>query len=163
MFRVSIRPEVRPFALFFLRRAEAAFAAYYSALSSLKEYIEAEPNTISLYFRALSQFETCISRTWQAFDQYRRFEIQVLERDRKIFTKGDGSTYERLNKMYNIDRHVGGHVSDEAFLPIWLTNTGLAADGFNLTYTELSELLSEAGDFAERISHPDPANLPRDK
>jgi hypothetical protein len=70
-----------------------------------------------------------------------------------LFTQGDGSPYERLNLLYNKDRH-----SDPAKLPeghlhaVWIKNDGLYADGANLTFDELRELVHEIAGIADKLA-----------
>src|SRR5262245_40947554 len=58
--------EKRAYALNFIRRAEDAFSAYREARQALLKYVNGPRNTISAYFQALANFESCLSYSWQA-------------------------------------------------------------------------------------------------
>jgi hypothetical protein len=47
----------------------------------------------------LRHLESCIASLWQGLE----FSRRAL--DTKLFEKGDGSVYERLNWLYNVGRH----------------------------------------------------------
>ena len=146
-FGSPVRPEAKRFAFAFLRRAEAAFVEYEHARAALGEYVQTRPRKASLYFRVLHHLEMTVTMLYQAFDFGRRFA------DVQLFEKGDGSDYERLNRIYNVSRHF-----DPADLPIdhlhavWVANDGIHIADCRLSFEELAELLRELGRSADRMS-----------
>ncbi len=151
MFGNPVSDEARKFCLAFLRRAEAAFFNYGLARESLIEVAESVrgegPAKASLYFRALHLFEVCLAMEWQAISLFARLTPD------KPFKKGDGSDYEKLNRIYNASKHY-----DPASLPpglvhaVWITNDGINIDGVCLSFTELEELMIELGQIADHAS-----------
>ncbi len=143
----DVPPEVKRLMFFFLRRAEAAFVEYDHARGTLAECVEAPRPTSSLYFRTLHHFEITIAMLYQALDSVRTFS------GKKLFDSGDGSPYERLNRIYNESRH-----ADLKELPfnhlhrVWITNDGMHTATCNISFEELKRLLEEVGRFADSIS-----------
>ena len=74
-------------------------------------------------------------------------------KNQQPFQKGDGSSTEKLNKIYNSSKHY-----DPATLPsnllhaVWITNEGLNIQGVCLTFAELAELMMEMGKTADYAS-----------
>lgn len=143
----DVPPEVERLMFFFLRRAEAAFVEYEHARLTLLECVEAPRRTSSLYFRTLHHFEITIAMLYQAFDSIRKFT------GTKLFVVGDGSTYERLNRIYNKSRHADPRMLPSGHLhPVWITNDGIHTATCNISFEELRSLLEEVGRFADSIS-----------
>lgn len=149
-FGRPVTVEARKFCLAFLRRAEAAFANYElgrQALLEFEESVRDGPKKTSVYFKALHFFEVCLAMQWQAVDLFRRLSKQ------KPFQKGDGSSTEKLNQIYNESKHY-----DPASLPAgllhatWITNEGLNIQGVCLTFAELESLMVDLGQTAEYAS-----------
>jgi hypothetical protein len=82
----------------------------------------------------LRHLENCVSALWQGLEFCRR----ALEM--KLFEKGDGSVYERLNWVYNVGRHF-----DPQDLPsgglhrLWISNDGLHSREHSVTFLELHD------------------------
>jgi|ERR1051326_695679 hypothetical protein len=147
IFGGSVSEEGRTFTFFFLRRAEAAFTEYEYARQALTEFVSAPSKKPSLYFRALHHFEMTIAMLWQAYDLTRR----VLKE--KLFDKDDGSNYERLNWIYNVSRHINpSELSPGQIHVVWLSNTGIQTDKYEVSFPELEELLVEIGNLADNVS-----------
>ena len=150
MFGHQVGMDARRFCLAFLRRAEAAFFNYELAREALSQFAEAlkvGPRKTSLYFRALHFFEVCLAMQWQAISLFARLSPE------KPFKKGDGSDYEKLNRIYNESKHY-----DPAGLPpnllhaVWITNEGISIQDVCLTFGELEGLLVELGNIADHAS-----------
>jgi hypothetical protein len=153
-FRLRVKQKPQQYAFFFLRRAEAAFREYDSARGALYDYLSGDRERVSVYFKALFHFETCIALMWQAYDQTMSFFKRETGEKNKIFKRGDGSVYERLKNLYDYSRYAGDNTPEDSTVPVWLTNTGIEAKENSISFVELADLLSEIGDCADTISNP---------
>lgn len=151
LFGPQVELKLNQHAFFFLLRAEAAFREYDSAKGALCDYLSGERERVSVYFKALFHFETCIAQMYQAFDQTMIFGERITGEKKLLFEQDDGSVYERLNKLYNYSRHAADNIPEDSTLPVWLTNTGIEAKETSISFTELADLLSEIGDSADTI------------
>lgn len=132
--------------LFFvvLRRAEAAFDDWELACKALASV---QPSKRMGYFKALRHLENAISALEQAF-QFGRTVLKL-----RMFTKGDGSAYQRLNFVYNESRH-----HDPSKLPTgelhgaWITDDGFHVPGGSISFDELRVLMEELGRVADAMS-----------
>lgn len=71
----------------------------------------------------------------------------------QLFTQGDGSPYERLNRIYNKGRHSNPEVLPAGQLhAVWIKNDGLYTDGNNLTFDELRVLILDIGRIADKLA-----------
>jgi len=154
MLRFKIEGRDRQYRLFFLRRAQTAFREYDIARHMLQKYINSDEQNIELFVESLFHFETCIAQMWQAYDQTRRYLSSKNENYKDIYTKGDGSPYERLNMLYNITRYGGDNISVDGTVAMWITNDGLEAKDASITFDELAKLLGEIGYLADKLSNP---------
>ena len=68
VFIFRLPPKTRAYVFNFLRRAEGALSAYREARKALIEYLETPRNVLSPYFRALLNFEVCISQCRQGYE-----------------------------------------------------------------------------------------------
>ena len=83
--------------------------------------------------------------------QAHNFIWQAL--DRKLFTKGDESPYERLKDIYNKGRHDKPETLPSGQLhAVWIKNDGLYVEGANLTFDELRDLICEIGGLADKLA-----------
>ena len=146
IFRIPMSKGKAALVFALIRRAEAAIRDYEEARTHLASLVAGGRN-ISLYFRCLRSFESTVAMLYQSLDFVRRaFGI-------KLFDPGDGSPYERLNLIYNKSRH-----SDPETLPtgqlhaVWIKNDGLFADGANLTFDELRDLVRDIGHIADKLA-----------
>ncbi|MFZ0930285.1 MAG: hypothetical protein WAN11_16890 [Syntrophobacteraceae bacterium] len=99
--------------------------------------------------------ETCIAQMWQAASQIMIWGKVATGKKEQLYKKGEGSSYERLNLLYNASRYAGEeNVPEKATMPIWLTNTGIEGKDTKISYAELAEILNEIGIFADKIANP---------
>lgn len=154
IFHNSVEPKPKQYCVFFLRRAEASFREYEYARLALYDYVSGERERVSVYFKALFHIEACIGQMWQAYSQSMKFRNNVTGREDLIYNPGDSSAYEHLNKLYNISRYAGDNISENSTLPIWLTNIGIVARDANISFENLKNLLTEIGDWANKLSNP---------
>jgi hypothetical protein len=149
---VDVKAEVKPFVFGMLRRAQMALVEYQNGRSALLDFLSGSKERVSVYFRALYHFEIVVSLLYQAYD------MTIKITNQKVFTKNDGSPIERLNRIYNVSKHLepstipAGHIH-----AVWITNSGLAVSLATLTWLELAELVKDVGAAADAISSPRPA------
>jgi len=148
---VRLEAKTRAYVFNFLRRAEGASAAYREARAALIEYITTPPNVLSPYFRALLNFEVCISQCYQGY------ELLAMASGEKFFEPNDGSEAERLQILYVDSKHMdqmidGGKIPSEATAAVRITNRGLESSRAALSFEELLEMLLNMGRLAERLA-----------
>lgn len=83
----------------------------------------------------------------QSYQLARRFS------NKDFYKKGDGTHYERLNKIYDEIRHFKPEkLPINHFHPIWITNFGIQIENDILNFSEIESLLDETGRFADKLS-----------
>ena len=155
VFRVSLPAKTRAYVFNFLRRAEGALSAYREARIALIEYLQTPRNVLSPYFRALLNFEVCISQCYQGY------ELLATASGEKFFERNEKSEAERLQMLYVDSKHMdrmidGGKIPTEATAAIWISNQGLESSRAVLSFGELVEMLLNMGRLAERLSALEP-------
>jgi hypothetical protein len=110
---------------------------------------------LSPYFRALLNFEVCISQCYQGY------ELLTMALGEKFFERNDKSGAERLWMLYVDSKHMdqmidGGKIPAEATAAIWITNQGLESSRAALSFEELVAMLLNMGRLAERLSTLEP-------
>ena len=151
IFRVRLPAKTRAYVFNFLRRAEGASSAYREARAALIEYVTTPRNVLSPYFRALVNFEVCISQCYQGY------ELLARASGEQFFERNDGSEAERLQILYIDSKHMdrmidGGKIPTEATGAVWITNRGVESNRAELSFEELLEMLLNMGRLAERLS-----------
>lgn len=147
IFHNHVADDRAAFAFALARRAEAALDEWELACEAVRLGVQRP----SAYFKALRHFEACLASLWQGLDLGRR----ALGMD--LFSKGDGSAFERLNWLYNKGRHF-----DPQDLPagdlhaVWITNDGLRAREHAVTFEEVREALQILGRTAQAIAEGAP-------
>lgn len=167
------------FVLNFLRRVDASIVFYSDArkeLTSYISYLNTHQTVISPFFRALINFEVCISQCYQAFELFGTLH------KKKLYQKGSrGSSYvktdtvegilcldkklARLEKLYVNSKHMnrmidGDQIPRKATTAIWITNDSLRSKSAALSFVELRDTLKTLAQLADRIALLD-LNLPR--
>ena len=132
---------------------EGAFQEYHEGRNFLEYYIKNPNKAISFYFHSLRHFETAMSLAYQAFETIR------MMIKKKLFTKKDGSSLQRLNHLQNLSKHANeelsrSDISSELNISIWLTNEGIESHDTKLSFSEFSLLLIDLAKSAEVISNP---------
>jgi hypothetical protein len=146
MLGSSLPREKAALAFAIIRRSEASISDYEEARELLAKLVSSG-KSVSLYFRCLARFESTVAMVYQALD----FAGKAL--NIKLFSKGDGSPCERLNKIYNESRHRKPETLPTGQLhAVWIKNDGLFTDGAHLTFAELRELVHEVGQIADKLS-----------
>ena len=108
---------------------------------------------LSPYFRALLNFEVCISQCYQGY------ELLATATRQKLFERNDGSDAERLQMLYVDSKHMdqmidGGKIPTEATAAVWITNRGLESSCASLSFEELLQMLLKMARFAETLATP---------
>ena len=156
IFHFSIPPKTRAYLFNFLRRAEAASAAYREARRQLLEHLATPSNVVSPYFLSLAQFEVCVSQCYQGY------ELLARAAGTELYQSGDGSAEERLQTVYvdskHMDRMIDGEKLPEAATSgVWITNAGLESSRGAVTFQELHDLLGRMHELAEKLCGLQPA------
>ena len=100
---------------------------------------------------ALLHWEFFLGQAWHAY--------VLLTRGGPVFDKGEDSTEERLNSLYNEMKHaesriVSGQIIDGATVPVWLVNEGIQSTDTLLTYRETGEILRDVARWADIVVDP---------
>ena len=144
---VTTYPEPQRAVLFnYLRRAEDGFQEYAAACVNFGEYAVSPRNTISPYFACLRHFERVVASPDRAI----HLLVEHLA-GQKSFSTNDQSLFERLRSLYDVTKHMRGNLPTDSTLPMWITNSGLQTLRHRVTFSELSGLLDEIGDAADRL------------
>lgn len=151
---VRLLNPARQYIMNFLRKTESSFHEYSNARLLLSEYIASDRDAISKYLSAVLHYEVCLAQTYQACMLAKNI-IGLT----KVFETGDGSTLDRLNKMYNLSKHMdttiaAGQLPEDSIIPVWLTNDGLQSHVAALSFAELAKLLEDLGKIANKLSNP---------
>ncbi len=128
----------RAYRLNFLRRTEGALLAYDDARTALLYYLKAPRVAISAYFRALLQFEICVSQIYQGL------ELLRAKTDRNIYDpahRNNRSIGRRLHDTYIASKHLDGTIKSrkvplDATSALWITNASLESCRSSLTFAD---------------------------
>ena len=159
IFHFNLPPKTRAFLFNFLRRAEGASAAYRDGRQLLVEHLATPSNVITPYFRALTQFEICISQCYQGY------ELLSRASGHELYKPGDGSAEEKLQVVYVDSKHMdrmiaGDKLPAPATSGVWLTNNGLESSRGHLPFPELHELVTGMHALAEKLCTIQPPVAP---
>jgi len=141
LFQAHVPDERAALAFIMVRRALAAIEEWEAMCVSASGSIR-KP---SVYFSALRHCEACIAASWQGLEFGRKALGQ------KLFDRGDGTVYERLNSVYNAGRHF-----DPAALPagalhgVWLADQSVRTHQHEVTLDELREVVRVLGRIANK-------------
>lgn len=154
--RVSIENPHRAYIFMFLRRAEMSFHEHENGRQSLLNYILQGSDAIHLYLSAVYHFENLLAQSYQAYQIMRKMT------GRDFFTSGDCSVLERLNLLYGRTKHPdtainSNQIPKDATMPVWLSNSGICAEGVQISYAEMAEILKDLSKIADALSNPEPA------
>lgn len=161
-FSAKYPGSMHKYALVFLRKTETAFQEYFYSLSSLENYVKTQilfndnPNEqISQYFEILHRFEILIAQIYQAYMLLEKF--LVLKKEERFWKKGDDSTLEKINTLYNYTKHSEDKIEkmqNIAGYHIWLTNSGISCEKVSVSFTEISVALIDLADNAKYYGNP---------
>ncbi len=131
-----------------VRRVYASIETYRLGRKHALDYVEGDRKAlIGPYFLALTNFESCVSYSWQIAD----FLCQLSKQ--KIYQKNDGSAWERLHDIYTVGTKHSFRKYDLERVPprptsVWLTDEGIECmNGAFVTYQELAEIIEANNEF----------------
>jgi len=155
IFNLNLPDKEKAYLLNFFRRVEAAFYEYNKARNALTEYITTDRNIISPYFQALNHFETLFAQLYQAY------LLLKSATELKLFEKDDNSELNRVNKIYNVSKHMyerieNGTLPEQGTCAVWITNNGIESTDAAITFVELKDILIELSKLANKISNLTP-------
>lgn len=153
----SFKAPIKQYVQNFIFRTEVLFRLYHEARDATQDYLDGNDPCnprISSYYKAISIWEMVFLNWAVAFDL-----IVKLNENRKQFAKGDGSKEERIHEMQNEIKHCGGsifggHWSETNTIPVWLSNEGISSHNYQITFSELASLVSDAANLANDLQDP---------
>lgn len=102
----TLKNEHKRYIFGILRRVQMALVEYQNGRTLLLLYLNESKKNISLYFQALSHFEIAVTLLYQAYDFLRKLAKKIESKETNFFETGDGSSLEKLNRLYNISKHL---------------------------------------------------------
>ena len=161
IFTVPIKTEYKPYIFGIIRRVQMALVEYQNGRTLLLLYLNESKKNISLYFQALSHFEIAVTFLYQAYEFWRKLGKKIESKETNLFEKGDGSSLEKLNRLYNISKHLEASTIPEGNLHhVWISNNGICANGVTMSFTELADLVKEYVALAKGFSNLNPVSIP---
>jgi len=144
IFRVPIEAKYKPYIFLIIRRVQMALVEYQNGRSVLLLYLNGSKENISLYFQALSHFEIAVTLLYQAYEFLRKLGETIESKKMNLFNKGDGSPLEKLNRIYNISKHLQASTIPEGNLhAVWISNKGICTSEVTMSFVELADILKE--------------------
>jgi hypothetical protein len=161
LFRSGYKNKYRQYAINQMHRAQVAFADYHEARDLTLEFLArgSPDNPASkIYFRALARWESCLLNLQIFIDVMNKMKTDL--QDDPVFKKADGTPAQRAYSIANTVKHWGedifaGRHEEADTVPLWLTNGGLKTRKTELTYSELTALVSEVAAVADKMQNPD--------
>ncbi len=137
-------PPIFHLSLGMLKRTDEAADAYAVGRDHLLAYASSLPQEHRLghYVRAVTQFDYCIGALWEAAELLRKIN-QTKEPTYKVFEKGDGSAWQRINDLNGTCKHYNHEQAASSSAPLWITDTGLQSNQTTLTFDEIVESIAE--------------------
>ncbi|MEG3939972.1 hypothetical protein QT995_17650 [Microcoleus sp. S36b_A3] len=155
IFTFPIKTEYKPYIFGIIRRVQMALVEYQNGRTLLLLYLNESKKNTSLYFQALSHFEIAVTLLYQAYEFWRKLGKKIESKETNLFKTGDGSSLEKLNKLYNISKHLEASTTPEGNLHhVWISNNGICANGVTMSFTELADLVKEYVALAKGFSNP---------
>lgn len=158
IFHIQVNPESKPFIFSILRRVQMVFAEYANGQEALFDYLAGSKKRVSVYFRALYHFEIAVSLLYQSY------EMVIKITGQRLYEKNDGSPIERLNRIYNVSKHIESSTIPKGHIQaVWISNAGLVVSTAELSWYELAELIKEAGSKVNSLFNPPTSELKSNK
>lgn len=157
--RGDYKPPENAYVFNYLRRAVAAFREHDDARQATMGFLR-NRQAVSKYAAAVLHWEFFASQSWHALLLLRGFMKFLTSKDVPMpFARGDGSTEERLSKLYNSMKHAesrieAGQILPGATIPVWLTNDGIRSTDETLTYEDTAEILRDLAKWANIVVDP---------
>jgi len=142
IFHNHVSEEHAALVFILVRRAESALDEWELACAASRDVRKP-----SGYFKMLRHLENCIAALWQGLE-FCRHALQT-----KLFEKGDGSVYERLNWLYNAGRHFDPHDLPSGDLHrLWISNDGLNSREYSVTFSELRDAIKFLAEIVDKFA-----------
>lgn len=139
-----IKTEEKPYIFGIIRRVQMALVEYQNGRTLLLLYLNESKKNTSLYFQALSHFEIAVTQLYQAYDFWRKLGKKIESKETNLFKTGDGSPLQKLNRLYNVSKHLEPSTIPEGNLHhVWISNNGICASEVTMSFTELADLVKE--------------------
>ena len=159
-FRGTFKNKYRQYAVNQIFRAQVAFAGHHEARSLAAEYLaKVKPDNPAsrAYFRALARWESCLLNLRIFIDVMNKMKKDL--KNEPVFIEGDGTPDQRAYALANTVKHFGSDIfadrhAETDRIPLWLTNTGLKTRTQEVTYLELTTLVSEVATAANELQDP---------
>ena len=161
IFRFPVEPKHKHYIFVIIRRAQMALFEYQNARIILLSYLDKnDEKNIDLYFLSLSYFEIVVTFLYQAYEFSLKYCKAINPAEtKKLFEKDDGSPLERLNRIYNVSKHLqASTIPEENLHAVWISNKGLCTSEATISWTELAEILKDIISIANALSNPQPVN-----
>lgn len=157
MLRAEYKNKFRQYAINQIYRAQAAFADYHEARLLTAEFLnKCQPHNPAsrAYFRAISRWESCFLNLQIFIDVMNKMKKDF--KDEPVFKEGDGSPAQRAYMIANMVKHWGteifaGRHDEGDTVPLWLTNSGLKTRPVEMSFVEVSSLVSEVALVANEL------------
>jgi len=159
VLRGKFEPPMNAYVYNFVRRAEAAFSEHEQARQATLRFLASQKQSPSHYAAAVLHWEFFLGQAWQGYALLAKLLELLTGEEFRIFSKGDGSVEDRLNRQYNCMKHVekrivNGQILEGATVPVWLTNEGIQSTDTLLTYSETGEVLRDIAKWATIVVDP---------
>lgn len=156
-----IKTEYKPYIFGIIRRVQMALVEYQNGRTLLLLFLNESKKNTSLYFQALSHFEIAVTQLYQAYDFWRQLGKKIESKETNLFEKGDGSPLQKLNRLYNVSKHLEPSTIPEGNLHhVWISNNGICASEVTMSFTELADLVKEYVALAKGFSNLNQVSTP---
>jgi hypothetical protein len=147
IFHNHVSDEQASLAFILVRRAEAALDEWELACNAATQGVRRP----SGYFKMMRHLEGCIAALWQGL----HFCIRAT--GKRLFEPGDGSSYERLNWLYNEGRHYDPQdLAPGDLHRLWISNEGLHSREYAVTFVEIRDALKRLARIVDEIAGSSP-------
>ena len=161
IFTSPIKTQYKPYIFGIIRRVQMALVEYQNGRTLLLLYLNESKKNTSLYFQALSHFEIAVTQLYQAYDFWRQLGKKRESKETNLFKTRDGSPLQKLNRLYNVSKHLQPSTIPEGNLHhVWISNNGICANGVTMSFTELADLVKEYVALAKGFSNLNPVSIP---
>lgn len=161
IFTSPIKTEEKPYIFGIIRRVQMALVEYQNGRTLLLLFLNDSKKNTSLYFQALSHFEIAVTQLYQAYDFWRQLGKKRESKETNLFKTGDGSPLQKLNRLYNVSKHLEPSTIPEGNLHhVWISNNGICASEVTMSFTELADLVKEYVAVANAFSNPNQDSIP---
>ncbi|MEG4110588.1 MULTISPECIES: hypothetical protein [unclassified Microcoleus] len=161
IFTSPIKTEEKPYIFGIIRRVQMALVEYQNGRTLLLLYLNESKKNTSLYFQALSHFEIAVTQLYQAYDFWRQLGKKRESKETNLFKTRDGSPLQKLNRLYNVSKHLEPSTIPEGNLHhVWISNNGICASEVTMSFTELADLVQEYVAVANAFSNPNQVSTP---